>query len=88
MGRAKSPAAALARRQSSAMPITSALRMPMAMWRESEAEVDSRVVALRRLIDLYREYLRAGVDRRTASIYLRRIREIQDEILSIEGSEG
>ena len=50
--------------------------------------MDSRVVALRRLIDLYREYLRAGVDRRTASIYLRRIREIQDEILSIEGSEG
>lgn len=50
--------------------------------------MDSRVIALRRLIDLYREYLRAGVDTATAAIYLRRIGEIQDEILRIERGEG
>ena len=46
--------------------------------------VDMRAESLRRLIALYREYLRVGTDLERAGIYLQRIREAESELATIE----
>jgi hypothetical protein len=43
-----------------------------------------RAESLRRLIALYREYLRVGTDLERAGIYLQRIREAESELATIE----